>query len=144
MVPHVLWQVQDDRIISRVILREYESTGRLSVLDSGSLNYLQIRYVISKCHLFCGGRTHSVISAYSTCVPAIALGYSVKSQGIAKDLKLPMETVVDSKHITGKNELLNAIKYGLENHDVLREHLLEIMPTYKEQVYGIKEIMNNL
>ena len=144
LVPHVLWQVQDDRIISRVILREYESTGRLSVLDSGSLNYLQIRYVISKCHLFCGGRTHSVISAYSTCVPAIALGYSVKSQGIAKDLKLPMETVVDSKHITGKNELLNAIKYGLENHDVLREHLLEIMPTYKEQVYGIKEIMNNL
>lgn len=144
LVPHVLWQVQDDRIISRVILREYESTGRLSVLDSGSLNYLQIRYVISKCHLFCGGRTHSVISAYSTCVPAIALGYSVKSQGIAKDLKLPMESVVDSKHITGKNELLNAIKYGLENHDVLREHLLEIIPTYKEQVYGIKEIMNNL
>lgn len=144
LVPHVLWQVQDDRIISRVILREYESTGRLSVLDSGSLNYLQIRYVISKCHLFCGGRTHSVISAYSTCVPAIALGYSVKSQGIAKDLKLPMETVVDSKHITGKNELLNAIKYGLEKHDVLREHLLEIMPTYKEQVYGVKEIMKNL
>lgn len=144
LVPHVLWQVQDDRIISRVILREYESTGRLSVLDSGSLNYLQIRYVISKCHLFCGGRTHSVISAYSTCVPAIALGYSVKSQGIAKDLKLPMETVVDSKHITGKNELLNAIKYGLEKHDVLREHLLEIMPTYKEQVYGVKKIMKNL
>lgn len=144
LVPHVLWQVQDDRIISRVILREYESTGRLSVLDSGSLNYLQIRYVISKCHLFCGGRTHSVISAYSTCVPAIALGYSVKSQGIAKDLKLPMETVVDSKHITGKNELLNAIKYGLEKHDVLREHLLKIMPTYKEQVYGVKDIMKNL
>lgn len=144
LVPHVLWQVQDDRIISRVILGEYESTGRLSVLDSGSLNYLQIRYVISKCHLFCGGRTHSVISAYSTCVPAIALGYSVKSQGIAKDLKLPMETVVDSKHITGKNELLNAIKYGLDKHDVLREHLLKIMPTYKEQVYGIKEIMKNL
>lgn len=144
LVPHVLWQVQDDRIISRVILREYESTGRLSVLDSGSLNYLQIRYVISKCHLFCGGRTHSVISAYSTCVPAIALGYSVKSQGIAQDLKLPMETVVDSKHITGKNELLNAIKYGLEKHDVLREHLLEIMPTYKEQVYGVKDIMKNL
>lgn len=144
LVPHVLWQVQDDRIISRVILGEYESTGRLSVLDSGSLNYLQIRYVISKCHLFCGGRTHSVISAYSTCVPAIALGYSVKSQGIAQDLKLPMETVVDSKHITGKNELLNAIKYGLEKHDVLREHLLEIMPTYKEQVYGVKDIMKNL
>ena len=144
LVPHVLWQVQDDRIISRVILGEYESTGRLSVLDSGSLNYLQIRYVISKCHLFCGGRTHSVISAYSTCVPAIALGYSVKSQGIAKDLKLPMETVVDSKHITGKNELLNAIKYGLDKHDVLREHLLKIMPTYKEQVYGVKEIMKNL
>ena len=85
-----------------------------------------------------------MISAYSTCVPAIALGYSVKSQGIAQDLKLPMETVVDSKHITGKNELLNAIKYGLEKHDVLREHLLEIMPTYKEQVYGVKDIMKNL
>ncbi len=144
LIPHVLWQGQDDRIISSVIDGEYKNTGRVSVLDSGALNYLQIRYVISLCHLFCGGRTHSVISAYSTCVPAIALGYSVKSKGIAKDLNLPIETVVDSKHLDSVDSLLDAIKYGLDNQANLKAHLLETMPAYKKQVYGIRDIMNHL
>ena len=140
----MLWPGQDDRIISSIIHKEYEDTNRVFILDSDSLNYLQIRYVISKCYLFCGGRTHSVISAYSTCVPSIALGCSVKSKGIAKDLKLPMETVLDSKHITNVDDLLNAIKYGLDNQNILKSHLVEIMPSYKRQVYGIRDIMDKI
>lgn len=92
-----MWQGQDDRLICNVIVSEFKNySSRISVLDSERRNYLQIRYVISKCHSFIGARTHAVISAYSTCVPAIALGYSIKSKGIAKDLNLPDELVVDT------------------------------------------------
>ena len=33
-----------------------------------------------------GARTHATIAAYSTCVPTVVFGYSVKSIGIAKDI----------------------------------------------------------
>ena len=36
--------------------------------------------------MFVGCRTHSTIAAYSTCVPTLVVGYSIKSRGIAKDL----------------------------------------------------------
>lgn len=93
---------QDDRIISNLIKEKYHS-DRISILDSNSLNYCQIRFVISKCRCFIGARTHSVISAYSTCTPAIALGYSIKSKGIAKDLNMPQNTVVNSANIKKEN-----------------------------------------
>ena len=110
LIPHVLWDEQDDRVISKSVAEEYAHySGRISILDSEKLNYLQIRYIISLCHLFIGGRTHAVISAYSTCVPTIALGYSIKSRGIAKDLGLE-EFVVDCKNIRGKRTLLEIFK----------------------------------
>lgn len=96
LVPHVFWNGQDDRIVCNAIKEKFP-TSRVSVFDSEKLNYCQIRYVISHCKMFIGARTHAVISAYSMCVPTIALGYSVKSVGIAKDLNLPDWTVVDSK-----------------------------------------------
>ena len=96
LIPHVMWDDQDDRIVSRIMYDKYKDTGRVHLLDSDSLNYCQLRYVISKCFMFIGARTHAVISAYSTCVPSIALGYSIKSRGIAIDLSMPMDTIVDS------------------------------------------------
>lgn len=98
LIPHVLWKGQDDREISNVILRKYNSS-RISVLNSDTLNYCELRYVISKCRFFIGARTHAVISAYSTYVPTIALGYSIKSKGIAKDLELNECLVINSKQV---------------------------------------------
>ena len=111
LVPHVLWDFpndkQDDRQTASIIMEKYGKTGRFSIMDVENLNYCQIRYVISNCKMFIGGRTHSVISAYSTCVPALALGYSIKSRGIAKDLGLSFDlaSVLDEteKKIAEKN-----------------------------------------
>lgn len=148
LVPHVLWDFpndkQDDRQTAAVIMEKYVNTGRFSVLDVNNLNYCEIRYVISKCKMFIGGRTHAVISAYSTCVPALALGYSIKSRGIAKDLGLSEKLVVDSKHIHHEGYLLDSFRYMNVNEPVIRKHLCEIMPEYKKRTYGIREFVNKL
>lgn len=106
LIPHVFWKGQDDREAMKAILNKLGNN--VHYLDCTQLSYLQIRYIISKCKYFIGGRTHSVISAYSTRVPCIALGYSVKSRGIAHDLGMPDYTVVDSKNLKSENDLLNA------------------------------------
>lgn len=148
LVPHVLWDFsgdrQDDRQTASIIMEKYGNTKRFSVLDTDNLNYCQIRHIISNCKMFVGGRTHAVISAYSTCVPAIALGYSIKSRGIAKDLGLSENLVVDSKHIHHEGYLLDAFNYMFENEPAIRKHLCEIMPEYRQRTYGIRDCIKNI
>lgn len=145
LVPHVMWQGQDDRFICNVIVSEFKNySSRISVLDSERRNYLQIRYVISKCHSFIGARTHAVISAYSTCVPAIALGYSIKSKGIAKDLHLPDELVVDTVHEIKPGQLLKSFLYLEANYSTIKSHLQEIMPAYRKKTYQVREFVKHI
>ena len=51
-----------------------------------SPNCRQQKYIISQCAYFIGASTPSTIAAYSTGVPTLVVGYSVKAKGIAKDL----------------------------------------------------------
>lgn len=147
LIPHVTWnrdgENQDDRQMVRLIHTYFNHSERINILDIDSLNYCQIRYAISRCRMFIGSRTHSVISAYSECVPAIALGYSIKSRGIAKDLGLDERLVVHCKDFS-PGDLLTSFAYLLENEDSIRAHLLEIMPEYKQKTYQIREILKSL
>ena len=140
LIPHVLWKGQDDREISNVILRKYNSS-RISVLNSDTLNYCELRYVISKCRFFIGARTHAVISAYSTYVPTIALGYSIKSKGIAKDLELNECLVINSKQVK-ENAVLSSFKYLSQNEERIRRHLEKMIPDYIGKLHGIVEMLN--
>ena len=142
LVPHVFWKGQDDRKICTKIYNQYEKTGRVHLLDSDELNYGQIRYIISQCRFFIGARTHSMISAYSACVPALALGYSVKAEGIAKDLGLPQQLVINYKNMKSINELSEAFKYLMDHEEEIRNRLNRIMPEYKQEAYGAKAVIN--
>ena len=143
LIPHVLWKGQDDRIISNLIKEKYDSHNRISILDSGNLNYCQIRYIISKCYCFIGARTHAVISAYSTCTPAIAIGYSIKSRGIAKDIDMPEETIVDSINIR-KGELLDAYCFLQSEIENISNHLSDYMGDYKQKCQNAVSIIDKL
>lgn len=140
LIPHVMWEGQDDRIISNLIKEKYDSRNRISILDSGYLNYCQIRYIISKCYCFIGARTHAVISAYSTCTPAIAIGYSIKSAGIAKDIGMPKETLVDSVNVK-EGMLLDAFLYISNNFDYLKKQLSISKETYVPQAWNASEVI---
>lgn len=135
LIPHVMWKDQDDRIVSKK-LKDYFASDRIVILDSEKLNYCQIRYIISKCNIFLGARTHAVISAYSTCVPTIALGYSVKSKGIAKDVGMPKWSVVDSKNIN-KGSLLDAFLRMEKEKQQIKDTISLNMDSYKQKTYGI-------
>ncbi|MDM8154894.1 polysaccharide pyruvyl transferase family protein [Bacteroides gallinaceum] len=143
LIPHVLWKGQDDRIISNLIKGKYDLNNRINILDSDNLNYCQIRYIISKCYCFIGARTHAAISAYSTCIPTIAIGYSIKSKGIAKDIGMPEEIIVDSINIR-KNQLLDAFCHLLNEADSLSKHLHNIMDSYKQRCKNAIGIIDKL
>lgn len=142
LIPHVLWKGQDDRIISNLINRIYNSR-RINILDSDKLSYGQIRHIIAKCSCFIGARTHSVISAYSTCTPTIAIGYSIKSKGIAKDIGMPSNTVIDSINIK-PGILLRTFLSLIEDKENIRKSLSKTIDTYKARTWNASNIMKHL
>ncbi len=85
LLPHVTVEEVSDLLILDRIKEHYKDEDRIFA-ESGNWNCTEIKYIISKCDFIVAARTHASIAAYSTCVPTLVLGYSVKSRGIAEDL----------------------------------------------------------
>ena len=147
LIPHVTWNRdgtnQDDRQMADLITRHFNGHNRIHTLDIDHMNYCQIRYAISRCRMFIGSRTHAVISAYSMCVPTIAIGYSIKSRGIAKDLGLDARLIVNSKDFA-EGDLLKSFNHLMQNEDSIRHHLQSVMPSYIQTTYGIRKKLQQL
>ena len=144
LIPHVTWKGQDDRVISKSIGLLFADSNRIHVLNMDDLSYQQIRYIISKCRFFLGGRTHSMISAYSMCIPSMALGYSIKARGIAKDLGLPEELVINCNELNSDSELLNAYLFLTNNETEIKNTLTSKMDDYKNSAYLAKNALKGV
>lgn len=84
LIPHVMWKYNDDRLTLIELYNGYQGNERVVLFED--MPARKIKYVISKCRMFIGARTHATIAAYSSCVPTLVVGYSVKARGIARDL----------------------------------------------------------
>ena len=144
LIPHVFWPQQDDRIVCNLVKESSSISARIHVLDTEKMNYCQIRYAISKCRFFIGARTHAMISAYSTATPSLALSYSIKSKGIAKDLGLDDRLIVDYKTVNGPDDLIERFEYMMANEASIRMHLQLIMPDYIKKAYSAKTVIDGL
>lgn len=132
LVPHVVWKSNDDRQPLTQLYEEFKDTGRVILAEDASAE--ELKGLISECRFFIGARTHSTIAAYSTCVPTLVLGYSVKSRGIATDLFGTDENyVVPVQKLTSDKDLVEAFDFILKNEDGIRERLQEIMPEYSKR-----------
>lgn len=129
LIPHVVWKNNDDRITLQELYQGYEEEERVVLIPDMSCQ--KLKYMISKCKAFIGARTHATIAAYSTCVPTLVVGYSVKSRGIAKDLfgedahyVLPVQALQDA------GDLLGAYGWLMDREQEIREKLRKMMPAY--------------
>ena len=133
LIPHVVWEAVDDRKILKEFYEKYKSTNRVFLIDDCSCE--ELKGYISKCRFFIGARTHSTIAAYSSNVPTLVVGYSVKARGIAKDLFGTWENyVLPAQQIKENNELTKAFMWLEKNEINIKEHLSDILPEYKERI----------
>ncbi len=144
LIPHVIWHYNDDRKVLQKLYEDFGKNERLILVEDHSAP--ELKYIISKCRLFVGARTHATIAAYSTCVPTLVVGYSVKARGIALDLFGSEENyVLPVQKLRCENELKSAFHWLLENENQIREHLHQILPNYlvsaNEAVTAVKNLM---
>ena len=84
LIPHVVWPNNDDRKPLQSLYEKYKHTGRMVMIEDR--NAEELKTIISQCRFMIASRTHASIAAYSTQVPTLVVGYSIKAQGIAQDL----------------------------------------------------------
>ena len=120
----------DDK--NRVVTIEDMSVGKL-------------KFIISKCRFFIGARTHAIIAAYSSRVPAVALGYSVKAKGIACDLfGTDKGYVIDARALENKEELKNAFVTLTENEEKIRDMLNDKIPFIEREAMRLSDALKEI
>lgn len=140
-VPHVM-AGQDYLPLSKLCER-CRHMGKMILLDE-CYNAAQLKYIISNCTLYVGARTHSTIAAYSSCIPTLAVGYSVKSRGIATDLFGTDEHyVISVQDILEDHQLADGFQWLYEHQDVIRERLTTFMPEYIEKASASFQVLKN-
>ncbi|MCT4686250.1 polysaccharide pyruvyl transferase family protein [Vallitalea sp.] len=130
LIPHVVMPMDNDFLLLQKIYNKIELKDRICLI-SDKLNVAEYKYIISKCRFGIFARTHATISAYSSSIPTIAIGYSVKSKGIALDLGLE-DFVLPINNFLHNNSLLLMFKMLLKNENNLKQILVERIDAYNE------------
>ena len=137
LIPHVYRQSGDRQDLDALekIYDSIEEKNRVAFVKEG-LSCKQLKYIISRCRFFVGARTHSMIAAYSTGVPALALGYSVKAKGIAKDVLGSVDDyVVSWNDIKGENDVTEKFfDCVVKREEALCKRYNDFLPEYKTTI----------
>lgn len=129
LIPHVMWNYNDDRLTLAELYEQYRDNDRVILFEDMSCQ--KLKYIISQCRAFIGARTHATIAAYSSMVPTLVVGYSVKARGIARDLFGTEENyVLPVQSLSDPEELINAYDWMMEREAQIRGRLEEMMPDY--------------
>lgn len=128
LVPHVLIDGNNDYEFLSAILQA--SGSKNAILLPDGLTASQYKGYIARTEVFLGARTHSIIGAYSSGVPAFALGYSIKARGIANDLFGNEAYVRGVDKINSAADLIDCFTKLDEASSAMRERLESIMPDY--------------
>lgn len=138
LIPHVIWKNNDDRTPLKVLYERFRDTGRIVMIEAVSAE--KIKGYIARCRFMIAARTHASIAAYSTCVPTLVVGYSVKARGIAKDIFGDHSNyVIPVQDLKEEEDLTKAFKWILERENEIRDHLNSFIPQYCKRLDKVKE-----
>lgn len=143
LIPHVVWASNDDRKVLGQLYEDFDRDPRLFLVADHTAP--ELKYILSKCSFFVGARTHATIAAYASCVPTLAVGYSVKARGIAKDLFGTEDGyVLNVQDLTNPGQLTAAFEklYGRKN--AIAQHLSVTMPNYLAKADEAKNAIKGL
>lgn len=143
LIPHVVWEQNDDREPCRVLFEKFRDSGRMCMVPD--CNATELKGFIARCRFLVAARTHASIAGYSSCVPTLVLGYSVKSRGIARDLFGTEEGyVLPVQALKSRHDLAEAFRRMAQQEHEIRTALEEIMPRYRQRAEAGASELNKL
>ena len=143
LIPHVVWKGNDDRIPLRQLYEEFQDTQRIALIDDTDAQTL--KGYISRCRFMIAARTHASIAGYSTGVPTLVVGYSVKAEGIAKDLFGDSTNyVVPISSLKTPEQLSQAFRWLCSHEKEIRQRYQEVLPSYISPLSQLSSIIREI
>ncbi len=143
LIPHVVWEGGDDRQPLTALYEQYRATGRVFLVPDA--NCKDLKALISRLRFFIGARTHSTIAAYSTGVPTLVCGYSVKARGIARDLFGRSDGyVVPVQGLEREDTLAEAFSALFAREEELKTALHTKLPAYIQHAWTAADALSHI
>lgn len=143
LIPHVVWPGNDDRKPLEELYGRFRHTGRVVMVGDATCE--ELKGYIARCRFLVAARTHASIAAYSTGVPALVVGYSVKARGIARDLFGTEDGhVLPVQALDAPDELRTAFVRMMGRENELKSIYAEKLPEYRERLGRLPEELATL
>lgn len=126
-VPHVAEDGNNDYEFMKPLYEKFAESGRAAILPD-NLEAREYKAYIAHTRFFIGARTHATIAAYSSGVPTLTLGYSVKSRGIAKDIFGEEKFVLDANTLSDSESLKREFLTLLKDEEEIKGELMRSIP----------------
>lgn len=137
LIPHVVWSHNDDRIPLNHLYQKYKDTQRVVMIEDH--NAMILKGYISRCRFLIAARTHASIAGYSTGVPTLVVGYSVKAKGIATDLfGTDTNYVIPVDQFKSINDLSDTFEWLMKSEKQIINRYQEHLSAYKNKLQSFQ------
>ncbi len=138
LIPHVEadWPGNDDfgflQSLCDSVVNEVPVPVR--VIPRG-LGAAELKWVIARCAVFAGARTHATIASLSSHVPTLSIGYSLKSQGINHDIFGNQDYCISVDELKVGN-FVERLEKLIDNNSQIRAHLASRIPLIQAKAFS--------
>jgi colanic acid/amylovoran biosynthesis protein len=130
LIPHVQERSteNDDRLLATRLMRRLGFPDRVT-LAAADHTAAEYKALISACDFLIAERMHAAIAGFSTMVPTLAVGYSIKAEGIVEDVYGPSEdlpqVLVDLKTFLDPQQAVALFDQAWSRREALASRLAE-------------------
>ena len=144
LVPHVTWEHDNDLDALNEIREPFMDESRVIMLPA-TLDAQMLKGYIARMKALVTARTHASIAGYSSCVPTLVIGYSVKARGIARDRFGSEEGhLLPVQELHAPEQLIGAYDAMLDRAQEERAYLIRKLPEYRrgldEAAYAVMKL----
>jgi colanic acid/amylovoran biosynthesis protein len=137
-VPHVqeISPKNDDRVLATQSVRHFNFDPRLQIAG-GDYSASEFKGIISQCDMVVSERMHSCIAGLSSAVCTVAIGYSIKAEGILGDLFEPEQIrgglLLPVKEFLDPAFACEKVRQAWNMRDAVKARLTERLPSVRQK-----------
>ncbi|MFM6368615.1 MAG: polysaccharide pyruvyl transferase family protein [Dolichospermum sp.] len=138
IIPHVqeVWAENDDRILATNLLRAFNYDPRIHIAGADH-TASEFKGLIASCDLVIAERMHAAIAGLSSGICTIAIGYSIKAEGIMYDVVGPeivkQGLLIPMRDFLNHNHICQAVQSIWPKRREFAKHLEEQLPKVKSK-----------
>jgi len=144
LIPHVTSPHSDDHVFMQKAISHMRDRRRNITLIPSKYSSAETKWIISRMTLFSGARTHSTIAALSSFVTTLSFSYSIKAQGINRDIFGHTDYCLDATDLNA-DAVSDRIVSMLDETTAIRSDLASRIPSVQKMAMsagmGLKHLI---